>query len=175
MPSTQDLFMWRIAVVVILSSLLTGCFASDKPMFAPDSGVRALGDGGKYAAFEISDGKESPTDPMSARRIGGNIYEFIDEKGVATHVTFHALPNGEYVAQAELEDNKGYGYLVLRGGEKEVVVTPIECNKQDAAKMTELGVTRRTDYECRIDKVADPIAFFSSLKRSLPVSRLVRQ
>ena len=46
--------MRRITAVltVALATLLSGCFASDRPMFAPDTGVRVLGDGGQYATFE---------------------------------------------------------------------------------------------------------------------------
>jgi major membrane immunogen (membrane-anchored lipoprotein) len=167
--------MQRIALVVLLSALLSGCFASDKPIFAPDSAVRAVGDGGKYATFELSDGKENPSDPVEIRPRGANGYEFIDEKGVVSPVTFHPLPDGRYVAQAKLEDDKGYGYLLLRVDGRQIIVTPIECNKQDDARMVSLGVVRRTDYECRVDAVADPVGFFAGLKASDPVSRMVPQ
>jgi len=171
----QDYFMQRFALIAILSALLTGCFASDKPVFAPESAVRAVGNGGKYATFEQVDGKEKPSDPVEIRPRGANGYEFIDEKGVVSPVTFHALPDGRHVAQAKLEDDKGYGYLLVRVDGRQIVVTPIECNKQDNAKMASLGVVRRTDYECRVDAVADPVAFFAGLKASDPVSRMVPQ
>jgi hypothetical protein len=167
--------MRRIALVVLLSALLSGCFASDRPIFAPDSAVRALGDGGKYAVFEQVDGKENPSDPVEIRARGTNAYDFIDEKGVTTPVTFHRLPDGRHVGQAKLDGDQGYGYLLVRVDGAQIVVTPIECNKQDDAKMAALGVVRRSQYECGIDAVADPIAFFAGLKPSDPVSRMVRQ
>ena len=167
--------MWRLAVVALLGALLSGCFASDRPMFAPESAVRALGDGGKYATFEQNDGKETPSDPVEVRPRGANAYDFVDEKGAVTPVTFHALPGGEYVAQAKLERDQGYGYLLVRVDGPQVIVTPVECGKQDEAKMAALGVERRTQYECRIDKVADPAALFAELTRSKPVSRMVRE
>ena len=41
--------------------------------------------------------------------------------------------------------------------------------------MATLGVVPRNQYECRIDKVADPVAFFVGLRRSEPVSRMARE
>ena len=41
--------------------------------------------------------------------------------------------------------------------------------------MSSLGVVQRNQFECRIDKVADPVAFFVGLKRSEPVARMVRE
>lgn len=167
--------MQRIAFLVLLSALLTGCFTSEHPMFPPDSAVRAVGDGGRYATFEQHDGKEDPSDAVEIRPRGANGYDFVDEKGVTTPVTFHALPDGRHVAQAKLEGDQGYGYLIVRVDGAQIVVTPIECNKQDDARMASLGVVRRSEYECRIDAVADPLAFFAGLKASDPVSRMVPQ
>src|SRR5262249_28195747 len=114
MWETQDRFMQRIAVVVLLTALLSGCFASDRPIFAPESAVRAVGDGGKYATFELADGKENPSDPVEIRPRGAKAYDFVDEKGVTTPVTFHPLPDGRYVGQAKLDGDQGYGYLLVR-------------------------------------------------------------
>ena len=168
--------MRRIAVVVMLSALLSGCFASDQPLFSAETAVLALGDGGRYATFELDDGKERPSDPLTVRPGPGNVYDFINEKGAATPVTFHPLAGDEHVAQVKLEGDAGYGYVLVRvASAKEAVVVPAECNKQDAAKMQALGVVQRNQFECRIDKVADPLAFFAGLKRSQSVSRMVRE
>jgi hypothetical protein len=137
--------------------------------------VRALGDGGKYATFEQDQGREKPSDPIEVRARPGNVYHFINEKGHATPVTFHALPNGEHVAQVRLEGNSGYAYVLARVTAKDVLIVPAECDKQDGAKMAELGVVQRNRLECRIDKVADPVAFFVGLVRSAPVSRMARE
>jgi hypothetical protein len=169
--------MRRIAAVLTLalSTLLSGCFASDRAMFAPDTAVRALGDGGKYATFETDNGNEKPSDPIEVRARAGNVYDFINEKGHATPVTFHALPNGEHVAQVRLEGNSGYGYVLTRVTSKDVLIVPAECDRQDNAKMAALGVVQRSRFECRIDKVTDPVAFFVGLARSAPVSRMERE
>jgi hypothetical protein len=169
--------MRRITAVLalMLSAVLSGCFASDRPMFTPASAVAVLGDGGKYATFEQDQGKEKPSDPIEVRARAGNVYDFINEKGHAIPVTFHSLPNGEHVAQVKLEGSSGYGYVLVRVTGKDVLIVPSECNKQDPAKMTALGVVQRNQYECRIDKVADPVAFFVALERSEPVSRMARE
>jgi hypothetical protein len=164
------------ALALALGTLLSGCFASERPMFSPESAVRVLGDGGKYATFEQDQGKENPSDPLVVRLLAGNAYDFINEQGDGTPVTFHALPSGEHVAQVRLKGDAAYGYVLARvTGPKEVVIVPAECNKQDSAAMAALGVVQRNQFECRIDKVADPVAFFVGLKRSAPVSRMVRE
>jgi len=162
-------------LALALSTLLSGCFASHRPMFAPESAVAVLGDGGKYATFEQDQGEEKPSDPLEVRARAGNAYDFVNENGHATPVTFHPLPNGEHVAQIGLEGNSGYGYVLTRVTAKDMLIVPGECNKQDGAKMAALGVVQRNQYECRIDKVADPVAFFVGLKRSEPVSRMERR
>jgi hypothetical protein len=167
--------MRRIAVVVMLGALLSGCFASDKPLFSAETAVLALGEGGRYATFEIRDGKDEPSDPVTLRPGPGNTYDFIDEKGVATPVTFHPLSGDEHVAQAKLEGNGGYGYMLVRTDGRQAVAIPVECNRQDAARMEALGVVRRDQFECRIDKVGDMAAFFLGLKRSEPTTRMVRE
>jgi hypothetical protein len=43
-------------LAVAASVLLTGCFASQRPMFPAASAVPALGEGGRYATFERVDG-----------------------------------------------------------------------------------------------------------------------
>ena len=61
--------MPRITAVltIALATLLSGCFASDRPMFTPASAVAVLGDGGKYATFEQDQGKEKPSDSLEVR------------------------------------------------------------------------------------------------------------
>jgi hypothetical protein len=167
--------MYRIAFVAFLAALLSGCFASDRPLFGAETAVLALGDGGKFATFELDNGKEKPSDPIEVRTGANNVYSFVNEKGVATPVSFHSLSGDEHIAQVKLGGDSGYGYVLVRTDGREVVVIPAECDKQDEAKMAALGVVRRNQYECRIDKVADPAAFFAGLKRSEPVSRMMRE
>jgi hypothetical protein len=164
-----------ILFALAISLLLSGCFASDRPLFGSETAVLALGDGGKFATFEQDNGKETPSDPIEVRPGANNVYDFINEKGVATPVTFHPLSGDEHIAQVKLGGDSGYGYVLVRTDGRELTVIPAECDKQDQAKMAALGVVRRNQFECRIDKVADPAAFFKGLTRSEPVSRMVRE
>lgn len=162
------------AFTLAVSVLLAGCFASQRPMFPQASAVPALGDGGRYAAFEQVDGKDKPTETMMARPRSDGGYDFVNEKGAATPVTFHVIPGGLHIAQVKLEGS-GYGYVLFRIAAKEALVIPAECEKQDQAKMIALGVEIRSKFECRIDKVADPVAFFAGLKLSESISKLVKE
>jgi hypothetical protein len=169
--------MRRIAALLALAlaALLSGCFASDRPMFSPASAVPALGGGGRYATFEVDQGREKPSDPIAVRLGAAGAYDFINEKGHATPVTFHPIAGGLHVAQVKLDGDQGYGYLVVRVSGNGMLVIPAECARQDKAKMEALGVVQRNQYECRIDKVADPAAFFAGLAFSSPVSRMARE
>jgi hypothetical protein len=157
-----------------LSALLAGCFASQRPMFAPESAVRALGDGGRYASFEQVDGKDKPSDPIVVRPRSDGSYDFVNEKDHATPVTLHAIAGGLHVAQVRLAGTQGYGYVLLRVSGNEVLVVPAECGKQDATRMRALGVELRGRLGCWIDDVQDVPAFFTGLTRSEPVSKMVR-
>jgi len=165
----------RRVLLLTLAGLLSGCFASDRPMFPAASAVPALGDGGRYATFEIIDGKENASDPFVVRPRGDGGYDFVTEKGASNPVTFHPIAGGLHVAQVKLDGDQGYGYVVTRNIPNGMRVIPAECDRQDAGKMDALGVERRNQYECRIDKVADPAGFFAGLTFSAPVSRMVRE
>lgn len=169
--------MRRLSTILVLAAgfLLAGCFASERPMFTVSTAVPALGDGGNYTTFEIIDGEDIASDKYVVRKKADGTYDFISEKGLATPVSFHNLPGGTYVAQVQLESKKGYGYAVFRlNGTEALVITP-ECDKQDKAKLTALGVEMRNQYECFIDKVADPTAFFAGLTYGKPMSKMVKQ
>ena len=165
----------RTVLALAIAALLSGCFASDRPMFSSASAVPALGDGGRYATFERDQGREKPSDPIVVRPGAGGGYEFVNEKGHATPGTFHPIAGGMHVLQVRLESNQGYGYIVARIAGNEMVVIPAECAKQDKVKMDALGVEQRNQFECRIDKVADPAAFFAGLAFTPPVARMVRE
>jgi hypothetical protein len=165
----------RLAIVLALTALLGGCFASKGWKFSPSSAVPVLGDGGRYATFERDEGKEKPSDPLVVRRRADGGYDFIDEKGTTTPVTFHAIPGGLHVAQVKLDGEQGYGYVLTRVTDRELVVIPAECDKQEKARMQALGVEEHSRFECRIDKISDPAAFFAALKTGEPVSRMVRE
>jgi hypothetical protein len=172
--------MQRLAagLVLALSVLLSGCFGSDRPMFAPESGVRAL-EPGRYALFEQYGDQSKPSEYMEIRQ-RGSVYDFVNEKGAVNPVSFHPIAGGMHVAQVggmpprPNTDKKGYGYALFKIDGREALVYVVECNKQDKAMLAAARVEIRGEYECFIDNVADPAAFFAGLKLSDPPSRMVR-
>jgi hypothetical protein len=172
--------MRRVVAVLALAmgTLLSGCFASDKPMFAPETAVRAL-ESGRYGLFEQYGDQSKPSEHMEIRA-RGNVYDFVNEKGAVNPVTFHPIAGGLYVAQVggipqANTDKKGYGYALFKIDGREALVYVVECDKQEKAMLAILGVEVRGQYECFIDNVANPAAFFAGLRRSDPPSRMVRE
>jgi hypothetical protein len=174
----QNPFMYRAAVVTLLSVLLSGCFGSERPMFPPQSGVHAL-EPGRYALFEQYGDHSKPSEYMEIRQ-RGSIYDFVNEKGAVNPVSFHPLPSGMHVAQVgdmpqPGTDKKGYGYALFKINGREALVYVVECDKQDKAMLAAARVEIRGQYECFIDNVANPAAFFAGLKRTDPPSRMARE
>ncbi len=168
--------MQRLTTVVALamSFLLAGCFGSQQPAFPLSSAVPALGAGGRYETFERVDGKDKPAGEVTVRPRGDGAYDFVNDKGASNPVSFHPIADGLHVAQIKLESDAGYGYAMLRVNGDEALIVPAECDRQDQAKMVALGVEIRGRFECRIDKVADPAAFFAGLAKGDPISKMVK-
>jgi|GEM_PF-2188943 len=173
--------MQRIAALLALamSFLLSGCFVSDRPMFAPASATLPL-EAGRYALFERYGDQNKPSEYIDVKLRNDGGYDFVNEQGETTPVSFHAIAGEVYVAQAgdvaqKETGKKGYGYALFRISGREALVYVSECDKQDKAKLTALGVDIRGQYECFIDRVADPAAFFAGLDRGEMSSRMVRE
>ncbi len=151
--------MQRLAAVfaLVLSALLSGCFGSDKPMFLAETAVRAL-EPGRYGLFEQYGDQTKPSEYMEVR-LSGNVYDFVNEKGAVNPVSFHPIAGGLYVAQVggmpqSGTDKKGYGYALFKIDGREVLVSVVECDKQDKAMLAASRVEIRGQYECFIDNVA---------------------
>jgi len=167
--------MMTVIAMLALGVLLGGCFASQQPLFEPGSAVPALGDGGRYATFEQVDGKDKQAEAITVKKRPDGAYDFINMQGASNAVSFHPIAGGLHVAQVKLDGDSGYGYVLFRISGNEALVVPAECDKQEQARMQALGVEIRGRYECRIDQITDAVAFFSSLKLSEPVSKMVRE
>ncbi len=170
--------MKRIAFAALLATLLSGCFGSDKPMFVAENGVRAL-EPGRYGLFEQYGDQSKPSEYMEIRQ-RGNVYDFVNEKGAVNPVSFHPITGGMHVAQVgglpqPGTDKKGYGYALFKIDGRESLVYVVECDRQDKVMLEAARVEIRGKYECFIDNVANPAAFFAGLKRSDPPTRMVRE
>src|SRR4051794_5641954 len=163
---------------LVFTALLSGCFGSDKPMFAPETAVRAL-EPGRYGVFEQYGDQTRPSEYMEVRQ-RGKAYDFINEKGAVNPVTFHPIAGGLFVAQVggmpqRSTDKNGYGYALFKIDGRQALVYVVECDKQDKTMLAAARVEIRGQYGCFIDNVADPAAFFAGLKQSAPPSRMVRE
>jgi hypothetical protein len=156
-----------------LALLLTGCYTSSRPKFPPNTAVAALGDGGRYVAYErMSDGSFKREDAFDVRKRADGGYDFVDSKGTVTKVSFHAAGSDRFAVQVVEGDGVHYAVVQVRGNEALAFAT--DCSKQDAAKLQAQGVVVR-QLECMIDRVNDPAALFAGLELGEPSSKLVRE
>src|SRR5215212_3277216 len=100
-----------------LGVLLSGCFASEKPMFAPASATQPL-EAGRYGVFEQYGDQNTPSEYWDLRLRADGAYDFINEKGATNPVSFHPIAGGLHVAQVgdlpqQGSDRKGYGYALF--------------------------------------------------------------
>jgi hypothetical protein len=159
------------------SLLLSGCFTSETPKFPIESAVAVapLGDGGRFQTYERLDGDRYKKDEvMVVKRRPDGGYDFVNEKGEVQPISFHPLAGGNLVGQAPESEKSKYGYVIFRVAGNEAFVYVPACDDQDKAQLEKLGVVFVGQYECTIDRVADPAAFFASLKLGEPTSKMVR-
>ena len=169
----------RISVFAVLAAsfLLSGCFFSETPKFPAANAVAAFGDGGRFQGYErMEDDRYKKDDEaiIIVKRRGDGGYDFVDTKDKVQPIWFHPIAGGNFVGQA-LENGKSrYAYVVFRIAGKEAFVYVPDCDRQDKAQLEKLGVGIG-QFECKIDSVADPAAFFASLTLGEPTSKLVRE
>lgn len=162
-------------VPLALSLLLAGCFTSTAPKFPLANAVPALGDGGRYVGYDRQDdGSFKRESPVIVKHRSDGGYDFIDSDGKVTPASLHRVGPDLYVAQASNANSTYTDYVMLRIHGNEVLGFAPQCDDQNAAKMTALGVVIH-DHECKIDAVADPAALFAHLKFGPPTMKLVRQ
>jgi hypothetical protein len=173
----------RLVALLTLSLALCGCLASRRPLFSDATAVAALGDGGRYVAYERAGAGYARDETMTMRRHGAG-YDYVDEKGKATPVTFHPLAKNLFIAQAR-SDEGGYIYARLRMSGTTGYIEAADCDKQDAPALAALGVVTelsqpivtkdQPSHDCILDGVQDPQKVFSTLVFSEPTSKFVRQ
>jgi hypothetical protein len=167
--------MLRLGVIVATALLLAGCFLSERPLFAPESGARVFGDGGRYKTYESRDGRFQPDETLTFRAEGSR-YVITDAQGKTLSVSFHPVAGGLHVAQVSGgADPGGYGYTIFRIAGDEVFVHAPDCEALDEAALKAHGIVRRGRYECLLDGVRDPTALFAGLTLGAPASKLMRE
>jgi hypothetical protein len=166
-----------LLMTLLASLLLSGCFTSTAPKFPVSESASALGDGGRYVAYQRqSDGSFKREDPFTVRKRAGGGYDFVDADGKVLGLSLHRIKQDLYVAQEIAESGRSTNYVVLRVRGGEVLSYNPDCAKQDAAKMKSLGVELKDEGKvCAIDGVADPAALFAGLDLGKPTSKMVRE
>jgi hypothetical protein len=169
----------RLSVYAALAAsfLLSGCFFSETPKFPVESAVAAFGDGGRFQVYErTEDGLYKKNDQaiVVLKRRGDGGYDFVDEKNEVQPISFYPIASGNFLAQTPEKGGARYTYLVVRIAGNEAFIYFPDCDKQDKAQLEKLGVAIGK-FECSIDRVADPAAFFASLTLGEPTSKLVRE
>jgi hypothetical protein len=160
-----------------LALLLAGCFTASQPKLPLSRAAPAFGNGGHYIAYDRkSDGSYKRDEAFDLRKRADGSYDYIDSKGKATLLSFHRIGPNLYVAQAIREDGHSADYMTLRRNGKESLTYPLDCAKQDAAKLKSIGVEISDQGRvCNIDKVADPMALFTSLNLGEPTGKMVQE
>lgn len=169
----------RISVFAALAAsfLLSGCFFSETPKFPAGNAVAAFGDGGRFQGYERTEGdRYTKADEaiIMVKRRGDGGYDFVNEKNEVQPISFHPVAGGNFVGQALEKGKSRYAYVVFRIAGNEAFIYVPDCNDQDKAQLEKLGVAMG-QFECRIDRLADPVAFFGSLTLGEPASKLVRE
>jgi hypothetical protein len=168
----------RISVFAAMAAslLLSGCFFSETPKFPAENAVAVFGDGGRFQGYDRMEGDryKKADEAIIVKRRGDGGYDFVNEKAEVQPISFYPIAGGSFVGQA-LENGKSrYAYVVFRIAGNEAFIYVPDCDKQDKAQLEKLGVAIG-QFECSIDRVADPAAFFASLALGEPASKLVRE
>ena len=169
-----------VFVALATSFLLSGCFFSETPKFPAENAVAAFGDGGRFQGYDRTEGdryKKADEAIFRVKRRGDGGYDFVDEKNEAQPISFYPIAGGNFVGQVSEKGKSRYSYGVFRIAGKEAFIYVPDCDKQVKAQLEKLGVAvgQYKWQACRIDRVADPIALFASLKLGEPTSKLVRK
>ena len=159
-----------LALLALASFTLGGCLTSKKPVFNETQAVAALGDGGHYQTYEVTDAGGYKTEERIDVRRKGRIYEFTNTRGISTAVSFYPLPNNRFAGQI-LSGGGDYAYVMMRLEGSTAYMHVADCEKQDKERLAALGVQVRNG-QCLLDKVADPRALFAALSFGPPASKM---
>jgi hypothetical protein len=163
-------------LLTALAFLLSGCFISERPMFQLADAAAPFGEGGRYVVYEhLGDGRYKRQEVFVIALQADRSYEFVNEKGATLAMSLHALGGDLFASQAKEKGKQHFGYIVFRVTAAEAVLFAPQCSDQDKGALEAAGVEMSNQFECAIDKVADPAGLFRRLALGQPVSKLVRE
>jgi hypothetical protein len=168
-----------LLLVASISPLLAACFSSEQPKLPPASAAAPFGGGGRYAVYEhVADNRYQRQEVFVIKHRPDRGYDFANEKGETLTMSLHAVGDDLFAGQTRTEKDKdepGYGYVLFRITGNEALLYAPQCDEQDKATLNAFGVELGGQFECIIDRVADPIGLFRRLDPGKPVSKLVRE
>lgn len=175
-----------LAGLVALSAALGGCMTSHRPLFPEGSAVAALGEGGRYVAYQKVGAHYRRDETVELRRRERG-YDYVNEKGAITPLTLHPLGGGLFAVQAR-DGGGDYVYARLRLTGVAGFVAVADCGRQDKRALAALGVVAQASAlpgrsagrgppprDCDLDGVRDARKVFSTLDFGAPTGKLVRQ
>lgn len=160
-PSKQCL---SLLALVFCSFALTACLSSDKPLIDADSRVLPFT---PPITIEVYD-REKPTEPWRKQKepvtLVADDQLIVRAKGTSGEAyAFYPLEPGRFLVEGRLKsDRPSYGVLEIRNGEG--FLHHMNCESLDQAAFKSAGgvVTGDTFKDCRLDKVANPLALLKS-------------
>src|SRR5712671_1007798 len=162
-----------LLVLAAICVLLAGCFQSEQSKFPLANAAAPFGDGGRYIVYErLAGDRFERQEVFVITRRPDRAYDFVNEKGETLTMSLHALGGDRFVGQASPDKSRpGYGYWVLRTSGNETMLYLPQCDKQDKAALKAAGVEMNGEYECIVDRVADPAGLFKQLDLGGPASK----
>jgi hypothetical protein len=161
----------RLSALAVSLFLLAGCMSSQRALFPVAAGAHPI-EPGHYRLFQKEGDAFKPSDLVEVRNGAENSYDFVDEQGKTTLVSLHPIDGGRFVGQAH--EKEGYAYVVFEISGKSVLVYAPDCDKQDKDRMAKLAV-EISNHECKLDRIADAKAFFSTVDIGQPTSKMERE
>jgi hypothetical protein len=166
----------RPLLLVAAAFLLSGCFISEQARFPLTEAAAPLGEGGRYVVYEhLGDDRYQRQEVFVIKLKADRSYEFVNEKGETLAMSLHALGDNLFVGQAKEKDKPDYTYVLFRVTGAEATLLAPQCSDQDQDSLQSLGVETNSQFECVIDKVADPAGLFKRVDPGKPVAKLVRE
>jgi hypothetical protein len=166
----------RLLFLVGLALLLSGCFISQAPKFPSATAATPWGDGGRFVVYEhLGDGRYQRQEVFVIKLRAERAYDFVNEKGETLTMSLHPLGDNLFAGQAKEHDKPDYAYVVFRITGGEAILFAPQCSDQDKAALSALGIDTNDQFECVIDRVADPVGLFKRVELGKPISKLVRE
>ena len=154
-------------VLVLCSLALTACMSSDKGLMDADTRVLPFTPPITLEVYDRKNASEpwrKEKDPVTLIADGQLLVRLKNETSGDTY-SFHQLEPGRFIVEATMKSSGRFFYSVLEVRNGEGLLHYLDCENIDqaafgAAGGTVIGIHHK---ECKLDKIANPLAFLKSL------------